>query len=405
MNKDKIDKYVDELNKRFEELENTLQFLSYAYLLKNYKQPQFWFQKQQEDLSKFKKKVNEIAQEKLTELNEIYKNTLYLAYTQATNEEVVVDDQSKDIIVNTTNKFDELVETTLNQNKLMVANLTANVVNNHITSINEIGSKVLNLPNTEELYQQIVKSIDVHGVRDNLKVVYKNGRIVDWKVYMEMNARTTMANEITNFQVESGTKNKVVFWLCSQHSDCADDHINYQGKLYYDDNYRSFGFDLVLLNKITMFIHNKKLMSIQSVKDGKPYLTTRPNCRHYFQPVSIEKAMGTSTTQLLNDLKMNKGKGDADKYDNLVQQRYNERQIRKWKKELQKAEMGHAVNPNDERTSKRLKYAKDKIAFWQKNQRQLLKGKDYLERDYDRETNEILVNDLGYRFNKALTKK
>ena len=47
---------------------------------------------------------------------------------------------------------------------------------------------------------------------------------------------------------------------------------------------------------------------------------------------------------------------------------------------------------------------KDKVRFWQKTQRTLLKNKPYLERDYDRESNEILVNDLGYRF-KRLTEK
>lgn len=406
MNKDKLDSYVEALAVEYEQLENTLQFVSYEYLLKGYKQPQLWYKNQNDALPRFKAKLNEIALKQLERINEKYKNTILLAYSMATDEEISKDDISKELIINVSNDVEDLINQKQNENKLMVANLTANIVNNHITTINEIGksSITFDLRKTEELFKQITKSIDVHGVRDNLKVTYKNGRSVDWKVYMEMNVRTTMSNEITDLQVKSGTNNKVVFWLCSQHSSCADDHINYQGRLYFDANYRSFNIPQELLTKISAFISEKKLLSIQAVKDNKPFLTTRPNCRHYFQPVSTTQALGSSTTKLLNELGMNKGKGDAEHYDALVTQRYNERQIRKWKKTLQKYEMEGIANPKDELTQNRIKYSKDKVREWQATQRQHLKHKDYLERDYNRESNEILVNDLGYKF-KMLTKK
>lgn len=405
MNKDKIDKYVDDINKHFEEIENTLQFLSFAYLLKHYKKPETWYMKQQEDLPAFKKKLYSIAEQQLNELNKTYENSLYLAYTLATGQKAVVDEENKEIIVNITSKFESVLNNALNLNKTMVAGFVANVMNKHIAVVNQIGGKaLLNLPKVEELYKQITKSIDNYGVKDNFNVIYRDGKSINWKSYMEMNVRTTMSQEISTLQVESGTQNKVVFWLCSQHSDCADDHVKYQGKLYYDENYTSFNIPQELLTQINDFIKDKKLISIQSVKDKKPYLTTRPNCRHYFQPVSTTQALSSSTTSLLNDLGMNKGKGDTKKYEDLVKQRYNERKIRSWKKEMQIAEMELAVNPSDEATQQRLIATKDKVRFWQKTQRTLLKNKPYLERDYDRESNEILVNDLGYRF-KRLTEK
>lgn len=405
MDKDKLDKYVDLLSKDFEELENTLQFLSFAYLLQNYKKPQQWFNLQQANLKRFKTKVNEIATEKLKEINQNYTNTLLLAYAMATGVKVLRDDEKKELTINVSDKFDNHLNQMLNANKTMVAQLVANINNNHITAINQINSAVvLNLPKTEELYQQITTSIDNYGVNNNLKVVYKNGRVVDWKVYMEMNVRTTMSQEITSYQVDSGKANKVVFWLCSQHSDCADDHIDYQGKLYYDDNWRMFGFDTELTQQIDNIIKQKKMMSIQDVKDKEPYLTTRPNCRHYFQPIAIKDVLTSNTKDLLNRLKMNKGKGDKQKYDDLVQQRYNERQIRKWKKQRQIYEMESLANPNDLTAQKRLGIANQKIRDWQATQRRHLKGKSYLERDYNRESNEILVNDLGYRFNKLTNK-
>lgn len=406
MDKNKIDRYVEQLTTEYEELENTLQFLSYSFLLKHYKKPTLWYMLQNDELPKFKERLNEIAVKQLTKINDKYKNTILLAYAMATDEEISKDDINKELVINVSNDVEDLINQKQNENKMMVANLVANVTNNHITAINEVGktATMFGLENVENLYKQITKSIDVHGVRDNLKVTYKNGRSVDWKVYMEMNVRTTMSNEITDLQVKSGTKSKVVFWLCSQHSSCADDHIDYQGKLYFDANYRSFNIPNELLQKISAFISANKLLSIQAVKDNKPYLTTRPNCRHYFQPVSTTQALGTSTTKLLNELSMNKGKGDSEHYDALVTQRYNERQIRKWKKQMQKYEMENKVNPNDELTQKRLRYSKDKIKEWQATQRQHLKQNDYLERDYNRESNEILVNDLGYKF-RLLTSK
>ena len=265
MNKNKLDNYVEALAVEYEELENTLQFLSYSYLLKGYQQPQVWYKTQNDALPRFKIKLNEIALKQLEKINTKYKNTILLAYSMATDEEISKDDVNKELVINVSNDVEDLINQKQNENKIMVANLVANVTNNHITSINEIGSSgaLGGFEKVDELFKQITKSIDVHGVRDNLKVTYKNGRVVDWKVYMEMNARTTMANEISDVQTRTGTKNKVVFWLCSQHSDCADDHIEYQGKIYYDENYRSFNMPQELLQKVSDFITDKKLLSIQ----------------------------------------------------------------------------------------------------------------------------------------------
>ena len=65
MNKDKLDSYVEALAVEYEQLENTLQFVSYEYLLKGYKQPQLWYKNQNDALPRFKAKLNEIALKQL----------------------------------------------------------------------------------------------------------------------------------------------------------------------------------------------------------------------------------------------------------------------------------------------------------------------------------------------------
>lgn len=402
MNKNKIDKYIDLLNQEYDELENTLKLISVAFLFESIKKPQQWKQYQRDNIDKFNAKIKDFGKKQLTKINDKLETTFLLAYALTTNQKLLQDDERKELSINVNAKINELINNGKKQNEVMVANLISKVSDNQINIINSVNPDVLRLDNTEELYKQLTKVIDTSGVKDGLKVVYKNQRVVDWKVYMEMNVRTTMSNEITEWQVSSGKNSKVVFYICSQHSDCADDHINYQGKIYYDKDYVSFNIDGKLKNKIADFIQSKKLKSIQEVKDGEPYLTTRPNCRHYFQPVSIDDVLKKDTTTILNDLKMNKGKGDSEQYDNLVQQRYNERQIRKWKSKMQQYEIENK-SFNTEYSQKRLAYAKSKVKDWQKQQREFLKGKDYLERDYDRENNDVLVNDLGYRFNKLTT--
>ena len=88
MNKNKLDSYVEALAVEYEQLENTLQFISYEYLLKGYKQPQLWYMKQNGYLPKFKEKLNEIALKKLEQINAKYKNTILLAYSMATDAEI-----------------------------------------------------------------------------------------------------------------------------------------------------------------------------------------------------------------------------------------------------------------------------------------------------------------------------
>ena len=68
----------------------------------------------------------------------------------------------------------------------------------------------------------------------------KNGARVGYKEYMEMNVRTTLQQNIGEKQLELGKEANVVFYICNTYADCADDHADYQGKIYYDDRYGSY---------------------------------------------------------------------------------------------------------------------------------------------------------------------
>lgn len=73
---------------------------------------------------------------------------------------------------------------------------------------------------------------------------------------------------------------KKPFYMSSWHKDSAEDHKDYQGKLYYDA--RATGEDLEYAKQ-----HNLK--TLQWVT-GKPvWFVTRPYCRHYFVQYSLDE--------------------------------------------------------------------------------------------------------------------
>ena len=89
-----------------------------------------------------------------------------------------------------------------------------------------------------------------------------------------------------------------LFYLCSEHKDCAEDHKKYQGKMYYNKNAK--GYDKETL----AYIKRTKMKSLQWVT-GKPvWLVTRPNCRHYFTKVKVEEVLKSSVPKLIKKYDM-----------------------------------------------------------------------------------------------------
>lgn len=226
----------------------------------------------------------------------------------------------------------------------------------------------------ESVKQEALRNFD-----ERMKVTYRDGRNVGYKEYMEMATRTTIQQEIGASQLATGGQAGVVFYITNHFKDCADDHKDYQGKIYYDARWRDFGYDDEMSERIQGIINKKRMLSVQEVRDGKPYLTTRPNCRHTFTPISVEQASG-SADALVRDLKISTGSYRGDNYDDTVKQRYNERQIRYYKARMeQSVKMGAGYEDAVQRD-------KVLIAKWQARQRALIEANPSLSRDYRRES-------------------
>lgn len=259
-------------------------------------------------------------------------------------------------------------------------------------------AKMNRLTNTQDLYRAIFKQTQ-KNIRDGIKVTYKNGRQMGYKEYMEMNVRTTLQNEIVDNGLKSGAMSKTVFYVCNYFNDCADDHAEYQGKMYYDERYASFGLDDETLKLIESKIKSDNLMSMQSVIDEEPYLTRRPNCRHKLYPISLEQALNLTANQLMDKFNIKRGSYRKSDYKATQEQRYNERQIRYYKDKANQNQELYKLNPNNEAFL--LASQKDRLLQnkWQAKQRVLIKKQPNLERDYRRETRDKIVQDLGARYN------
>ena len=109
----------------------------------------------------------------------------------------------------------------------------------------------------------------------------------------EASVKERIIKQLTSYGIE----NREHFALVSKHLDSAIDHIDFQGKLYLLTNDLQES-ELLLANRLGI------TRTLASVMHDKPYLITRPNCRHYFITLSESDIGDKSVDTLLKENKM-----------------------------------------------------------------------------------------------------
>lgn len=92
-----------------------------------------------------------------------------------------------------------------------------------------------------------------------------------------------------------------VFWLCSTHVNAADDHRDWQGKIYVDRFWRSVLEGSQDKDSVAAYIKNHDIVSVQDIIGEPVYMITRPYCRHRMIPVQIDEVLHSS----VNNIKRN----------------------------------------------------------------------------------------------------
>ncbi len=109
----------------------------------------------------------------------------------------------------------------------------------------------------------------------------------------EASVKERIIRQLTSYGIE----NREHFALVSKHLDSAIDHLDFQGKIYLLTNDLQES-ELLLANKLGINT------TLASVTHDKPYLITRPNCRHYFITLSESDIGNKSVDTLLKENKM-----------------------------------------------------------------------------------------------------
>lgn len=101
-----------------------------------------------------------------------------------------------------------------------------------------------------------------------------------------------------------GFGNPRVFYLASSHNDCAEDHIDYQGKIYIDEKWKDLVKSKEIKDEIQKYVNIHNTKTFQWVI-GKPvWFITRPNCRHYMKALTTEDVLGHSVDVLTRNHKL-----------------------------------------------------------------------------------------------------
>ena len=129
---------------------------------------------------------------------------------------------------------------------------------------------------------------------EKLKVYERFIKLVNQEVRnKEASVKERIIKQFTSYGIE----NREHFALVSKHLDSAIDHLDFQGKLYLLTNDLQES-ELLLARRLGID------KTLASVMHDKPYLITRPNCRHYFITLSESDIGSKSVDTLLKENKM-----------------------------------------------------------------------------------------------------
>lgn len=388
MLKELIDDLVDILGEEYAQIENTFVIRNNQQLMKYLDDPETWKKNQLMSRSKLKKEMIQVCREQIRVLNEKAEKVYLLTYKEI----------EKDLIEVTENEIVAKgipadVKEQIRKMQKFNAREVLNLANQSLQTYTKTVRIIDQLSTPETLYDVVKRQVP-KGIENGIKVAYKDKKEFSWKAYMEMNARTTIHQEMTQRQIEVGAKAGQVFYICDSFADSAPDHAPYQGKIYYNEAAE-------IGEREQKYIDDNQIQSMQSVMDGAPFLTTRPNCRHNFHAVPTDSVLGSSAEKILEDEGFKYGDYKGSNYEALQKQRYNERQIRKWKLKKENAER---IQRETRLPQPMVRKATTKVRSWQSKQRELIADhKEVLERQYERENARVIVDHLGVRYDYKVT--
>lgn len=385
MNKERLDDLVDILAGEYGRVENTMAVRVQEELFKYLEKPEYWATMQYATQSRFTDEMRRIAAEALRKINARTEKAIILSYREVAKDAIEITE--REIIVK---KLPPSVKAYITDAKRWNAQQLAVLANNAVQTKTTSVRILSQTTSPDELYEAVKKQMP-KGIEQGIRVAYSDGSTRSWRSYMEMNIRTTLSQESGQMQIEAGAEAGIIFYACDEFGDCAPDHADFQGKIYYNA-------EAAIPADVMAYIEEEGILSMQEVMNGDPYLTTRPNCRHNFHAVPTEEVMSKPASKIVEENGYKFGEYDKRNYVALQQQRLNERMIRKYKL---RADAASKINgeTGTRIMSPQRQAAEDKVREWQARQRELIReNKGILERDYARENARLMAEDVGVKY-------
>lgn len=170
-----------------------------------------------------------------------------------------------------------------------------------------------------------------------------NGKIKRLINHETMEYAEKRKHEVIDKYIKNSESSDKWLYLASSHSDCAEDHKDWQGKIYYDSNAPA---------EVIRYAHNHGYRSLQWVMGGPVWFITRPNCRHFFRSLDFNTVKQYSIKELQRRYKTHRMTGDrtlatpakvaVDEYTDKVRMlraMYREHQTERLRREIQKTEL------------------------------------------------------------------
>lgn len=92
-----------------------------------------------------------------------------------------------------------------------------------------------------------------------------------------------------------------IFFICSVHEKPAKDHADWQGRIYVDRFWRT-KVDESLRRAVESYIKNHNIYTVQEIMNAPVYLITRPNCKHFFIPLSTSEVLHKSVRKIREEI-------------------------------------------------------------------------------------------------------
>lgn len=143
------------------------------------------------------------------------------------------------------------------------------------------------------MYRSALQLRNRGDTRRNLEQIIKSENLIQ----RNGATRAKMKNLKTQVKESRERPEPVIFYLCSHHANPAEDHRDWEGKIYVDRFWLSTVQDVYddsVIREVKRYIRDNDIRTIQWVTGEPVYLISRCHCRHFMIPLQTTEVLESS---------------------------------------------------------------------------------------------------------------